>query len=73
MLGRPAWYKKTYENNSDRLRTNLDPFIGVLGFPVETIMKADKKLTVVICSHLFDYRYLAAISGGGRCHPRPVD
>ena len=44
----------TYENNSNRFRTNLDPFIGVLGFPVETIIKADTKLTVVICCHLFD-------------------
>jgi hypothetical protein len=37
MLGRPAWYKKlkqqTFEINSDRFRTNLDPFIGVFGFP----------------------------------------
>jgi len=33
MIGRPAWYKKlkqqTFENNSDRSRTNLDPFIDV--------------------------------------------
>ena len=44
MLGKPAWYKKlqqqTFENNSDRFRTNLDPFTG---FPVETIMKAKVK------------------------------
>ena len=37
MLGRPAWYKKlkqqTFENNSDKLRTNLDPFIGVFRLP----------------------------------------
>ena len=37
MLGRPAWYKKlkqqTFENNSDRFRTNFDPFIGVFRFP----------------------------------------
>ena len=47
MLGRPAWYKKlkqqTFKNNSDRFRTNLDQFMGVLGFPVETLMKADTK------------------------------
>ena len=47
MLGRPAWYKKlkqqTFENKRDRFSTNLDPFIGVLGFPVETIMKADTR------------------------------
>ena len=58
MLGRPAWYKKleqqTFENNSDRFRANLELFTGVLGFPVETIMKADTKLTVVIGCHLFD-------------------
>ena len=52
MLGRPALYKKlkqqTFENNSKRFRTNFDPFTGVLGFPVETIMKADTKLTLVI-------------------------
>ena len=58
MLGRPAWYKKleqqTFENNSNRFKTNFDPFTGVLGFPVETIMKADTKLTVVMCCHLFD-------------------
>jgi hypothetical protein len=37
MLGRPAWYKKiekqTFENNSDRLRTNFDPFTGVFRLP----------------------------------------
>ena len=37
VLGRPAWYKKlkqqTFENNSDRFRTNFNPFIGVLRFP----------------------------------------
>ena len=37
MLARPAWYKKskqqTFENNSDRFRTNLDPFIGVFRLP----------------------------------------
>ena len=58
MLGRPAWYKKlkqqTFENNSDGLKTNLEPFTDVLGFPVETIMKADTKLTVIMCCHLFD-------------------
>ena len=58
MLGRPAWYKKleqqTFENNSDRFRTNLDPFTSIFGFPVETIMKADTKLTVVMCCNLFD-------------------
>ena len=52
MLRRPTWYKKlkqqTFESNSNRFRTNLDPFTGVLGFPVETIMNADTKLTVVI-------------------------
>ena len=55
LLGRPAWYNKlqqTFENNSYRFRTNLDPFIGVLGLPVETIIKADTKLTVVMCFHL---------------------
>ena len=45
MLGRPAWYNKlkqqTFENNSNMLRTNLDPFKAFFGFPVETIMKAD--------------------------------
>ena len=34
---RPAWSKKlaqqTFENNSDRFRTNLDPFTGVFGLP----------------------------------------
>jgi hypothetical protein len=37
MLGRPAWYQElkqqTVENNSDRFRTNLDPFIGAFGLP----------------------------------------
>jgi hypothetical protein len=37
MLGRPAYYKKleqqTFENNSDRFRTNLDPFTGVFRLP----------------------------------------
>ena len=47
MLGRPAWYKKLkqqyFENNSDRFRTNIDPLQAFLGFPVETIMKANKE------------------------------
>ena len=58
MLPRPAIYKKlrqpTFENNSDRLGNNLDPLLGVLGFPVKTIMKADIKLTVVMCCRTFD-------------------
>ena len=58
MLGRPAWYRKfkqqTFKNNSDRCRINLDLFIGVLGVPVETIIQADTKLTVVMFCHLFD-------------------
>ena len=37
MAGRPAWYKKlkqeTFENNSDRFRTSLDPFLDVLRLP----------------------------------------
>ena len=37
ILGTPAWYKKleqqTFENNSNRLRTNLDPFTGVFRLP----------------------------------------
>ena len=37
MLSRPAWYKKlkqqTFEYNSDRFRTNLDPFVGVFRLP----------------------------------------
>ena len=37
MFGTPAWYKKlkqlTFENNSDRFRTNLDPFTGVSRLP----------------------------------------
>jgi hypothetical protein len=37
MLGRPAWNKKlkqqAFENNSDRLRTNLDQFTGVFRLP----------------------------------------
>ena len=35
--GRPAWYKKlkqqTFENNSNKFRTNLDPFTGVFRLP----------------------------------------
>ena len=58
MLGRPAWYKKykkkAFENSSDRFRTNLNPFIGVLGYLVEKIMKADPKLTIEMGCHLFD-------------------
>ena len=37
MLARPAWYKKlkqqTFKNNSDRFRTNLDPFRGNFWLP----------------------------------------
>ena len=37
MPGRPAWYKKLkqqiFENNNNRFRTNVDPFLGVFGFP----------------------------------------
>ena len=57
MLGSQVWYKKlkqqTFENNSDGFSTNLDPFTGVFGFPVEKIMKPETKLTVVMCCHLF--------------------
>ena len=48
--------------------TNLQAF---LGFPVETIMKADTKLTVVMCCHLFDQRYAAPSSGDFRQRPTP--
>ena len=58
MLGITALYKKLkqqiFENYSDRFRSILDPIIGVLGFPVKTIMKADTKITVVMCGHIFD-------------------
>ena len=37
MLGRPAWYEKlkqqTFENNGDRFRTKLDPFVDVFRLP----------------------------------------
>jgi hypothetical protein len=61
--------QQTFENNSNRFRTNLDPYVGVLRLPVETVMKADTKLTVVMCCHFFitgTQRHLTAISGGGR-------
>ena len=57
MLAIPAWYKKsqqwTFEKNSDRLKTNLDPFTGVFNCPVETTWKADTKLIVVMCCQIF--------------------
>ena len=34
-------------------------------------MKADKKLTVVMCCHLFDWRYAAPSSGDFRRRPSP--
>ena len=37
MLGRPGLYKnlkqQTFENNSNRFKTNLEPFIGVFRLP----------------------------------------
>ena len=42
----------TFENNSNRFRTNLTHLQAFLGFPVKTIMKADTKLTVVMCCHI---------------------
>ena len=58
MLGRPAWHKKlkqqTFETTAIGLgpiKTHLQAF---LGFPEETVMKADTTLTVVMCRHLFD-------------------
>ena len=45
MIARPAIFQKleqqTFENNSDRFKTNLDPFIGGIRFLSKTIMKAD--------------------------------
>ena len=73
MLGRKAWYNKlrqqTFENNSDRFRNNLDPFTGIFRLPVETIMKAYTKLTLVMCCNFFDYRYAAPSSGDFRRRP----
>ena len=68
--------QKTFKNNSNRLRTNIDPFRGVSGFPVETIMKADTKLILVMCCQIFDERYTAPSSGDilrWPPRPRPVD
>ena len=75
MLVRPACYKKlkqkTFENNSNRFRTILDPFICVFRFLSGTIMKSDTKLTVVMCCHLFDQRHAAPSSGNFRRRPSP--
>ena len=81
MLGRPAWYKKlkqqTFKNNIDRFRTNFNPFIGVFRFPSGTNNKSWQKNWVLYCAVIFlirgTQRHLAAISGGGRRHPRPLD
>ena len=58
MLGGPAWYKKleqqTFENNSDRLRTNLGPFTGVFRLPSGNNNESRHKTVVVMCCHLFD-------------------
>ena len=73
MLAWPAVYthlkQQTFKNNSDGVRINLDPFKRVLGFPVETILTADTKLSWYAVTSLMrgTQRHLAAISGGG--HP----
>ena len=55
--------QQTFEGNSVRLWTTLDPCVGVLGFPVKIIIKADTKLTVVMCCSIFDERSTAPSSG----------
>ena len=74
MLARPAWYttlkQQNFENNSDRLRTNLDPFKGVFRLPSGNNKKADPKLTVVMCCQIFYERYTTQSSGNIRRPPR---
>ena len=57
MLANPAFYKKSkeldFENYSIRFRTNLNTYIVFFGFLVETILKADTKLTFVMCWQIF--------------------
>ena len=64
--------QQTFENNSDWLKrpiqTHLQTF---LGFPVETILKGDTKLTGVMCCHIFDQRYIAPSSSDFRRRPLP--
>ena len=66
MLCRPSWYKKikqqTFENNSNRFRTNLDSFIGVFRLPSSNNNES---------CHLFDLRYAAPSSSDFRRCPLP--
>ena len=48
------------------LQTHL---LAFLGFPVETIIKVDTKLTDVMCCHLFDKRCAAPSSSNFRRRP----
>ena len=50
------------------IQTNLEASDGL---PVKTKMKADTKLTVVMCCHIFDRRSTAPSSGDFRQGPPP--
>ena len=43
-----------------------------MGFPEKTTMKADRKLTIVMCCHIFDRRSVTPSTAGDRrrqgCH-----
>ena len=80
MHGRPAWYKKlkqqTFENNSDRFWTNLDPFVGVFRLPSGNNNESWHKTDCCNAVRLLvrgTERHQAAVSGGGRHRRCSVD
>ena len=54
-------------------RFHLEMSRGVLGFLAKTEMKADTKLTFVMCRQMFDRKSVVAIFCVVRRHGRPVE
>ena len=70
---RPSVYKKSrqyvFEKNMVMFKPNSDQFRGIWGPPSEKKMKADTKLTVVMCCQIIAKRHTAPSSGRFRRRP----
>ena len=80
VITRPAMYKKKpacmLEMNKIIFRPHLDMSKGVCGLPSKKKMKAETKLTVVVCCQIFHRKSVTPSSGdfgGNRRRGRPVD
>ena len=70
VITRPALYKKKpaymFEINNIIFRPHLDMYRGVFGLPGKNKMKANTKLTVVMCCQIFHRKSVAPSSGDFR-------